>query len=311
MAYSFAAISAADLAYLAADKPILGSQSIPTLTATSTTAWWHNSGGVTDRTDASYPARRAYDGFPCFVTKPTTASADKTWYYSMQLGVLATFDFVAIIGHNFGTLHAGGALTITLEVDDASNFATCVSIPITVTTGTSNARIMVLSLFHTAAAALRYSSVAYARLKITRGATNFTPEIGELYLGKRLQLFHKPNVPYDSYAKTSDIETAKTLGGVIHNTVYARGRRVLGAEWTEENTTLQAAIDSFVSGTNYKTTPFVWIENPYSAPASWHMMVADDANHALPLEDNPAKRTFELTASEQGAEAYYLAKGTY
>jgi len=309
MAYSTANISAADLAYLAADKPILGSQAIP---AAPTACIWHNSGSTTDRTSATYPARRAYDGFGGLVTKPTTASEDKVWYYSMDLAAAGVeFDFVAILGHNFGTLHGGGALTVTLEVDDASNFATCVSIPITTTTGTGNTRIVALVLDHVAATAKRYSAVRYARLKITRGATNFTPEIGELVLGRRLQMYHKPDVPYDTYSLHGNKEVSITQGGVVHSSVFSKGRRQLSASWRNDSTTLQAAISAWVTATSYKTRPFVWIENPYSAPASWHLMVPDDADFNMPLEEQPAIRTFELEATEQGPESHYLNTGTY
>jgi hypothetical protein len=277
-----------------------------------TTAIWHNSGSTTDRTHATYPARRAYDGFAGVVTKPTTVSTDKIWYYSLDTAAAGVeFDFVAIVGHNLGTLHAGGALTVTLEVDDAANFATAVSIPITVTTGTSNARIMTLVLDHVAATAKRYSAVRYVRLKIARGATDFTPEIGELVLGRRLQMCHKPDVPYDSYSLHGNKEVSVTMGGVVHSTIYSKGRRQLAAEWRTDNTTLQAAISSWVAATSYKTRSFVWVENPYSAPASWHLMVADDSDFDMPLDENPAIRVFSLEATEQGPESHYLNAGVY
>lgn len=308
MAYSSAAITAADLAYLAADKPIIGTQ----FKLTPSTCIWHNSGSTTDRTDSTYPARRAYEGLTGFATKPTTASADKTWFLSFVMPwPYVEIDFVGIVGHNFGTLHTDGALTVTLEIDDASNFATAISIPITVTTSTSNARIMALSLKHTGSAALRYSTVRYVRLKITRAATNFTPEIGELVLGRRLQMYYKPDVPYDVYARHSSSETSVTHGGVIYRTTYYKGARTLAASWEDDNSTLHSEIDAFISASDYKTRPFVWIENPNSAPASWNYMCADDVDHALPLDENPSKRVFELQATEQGPESHYLSKGVY
>lgn len=309
MAYSSDSTALAAVAsYIAADKPFLGTQ----FKLTPSACTWHNSGSTTDRTNSTYPSRRAYDGLPGLVTKPTTASADKVWYLSFVMPYpYVDIDFVGIIGHNFGSLHTDGALTITLEIDDASNFATAISIPITVTTSTSNARIMALSLKHTGSDALRYSSVRYCRLKIARGATNFTPEIGDLVLGRRVQMYHKPDVPYDVYARHSSAETTITHGGVIYRTTYYKGARILSAAWEEDNTTLHSDIESFISASDYKTRPFVWIENPNSAPASWHLMVADDVNHFMPLDENPSKRVFELQATEQGPESHYLSKGTY
>lgn len=308
MAYSFAAISAADLAYLAADKPILGYQAIPV----APTVIWHNSGSTTDRTDPLQPARRAYDGFPGWPTVPTGVSADKTWYLSFDLGVYGVeFDFVALVNHNLGTNHSGGALTVTLEIDDASNFASAISIPVTVTTGASNTRLMALSLKHTGSDALRYSAVRYARLKITRGATNFTPSIGELIFGRRLQMYNKPTVPYDTYAKRDQSEKSETQGGIRYLYTYCKGKRLLSASWRIADATLMASISSWMASASYKSRGFVWIEAPYTAPNSWHLMTADDAAFDMPCDDNPVARNFALTAQEQGTETYYLATGSY
>lgn len=310
MAWSSASISAADLALLAADKPILGSQSIPVSPLTPPV--WYNSGSTTDRTEAEYPARRAYDGFGDLVTRPTTASVDKEWYFYFETSAAGiSFDFIAILGHNFGTCHSSGALTITLQIADASNFVGGVTIPVHVTTGSSNNRIIALSLYHTGSSALAYSAVRYARLKIVRASNNFTPAIGELILGSRLQMQRKPDVPYDQYAQSGENDFAITQGGVIHSSIYSKGRRVLSAQWTEDSSTVHTQMIAWHTATAAKSRPFVWIENPGTSPSQWGYMVSRDSDLSLELVSNPSTRSFSIEAEEQGPEAYYLSGGTY
>jgi hypothetical protein len=297
------------LAYLAADKPILGSQAIP---VAPTVAIWTESGATdaTDRTLSTNPTRRAYDGYAGVWTCPdSTASA--TWYYTMDLSVAGVqFDFVAFLGHNFGTITTSA---LTLEIADDHDFTapgggTMVSIPIA-STITVNTRVMNLSLFHTGATARRYSTVRYARFKWT--GCDAKPQFGEAFLGRRLQMYHKPDVSYDSYSLHGVKELTATMGGVIHSATYSKGYRRLEAAWRTDNTTLHSEISTWISATSYKTRPFIWIENPNSAPASFHLMVADDADFDFPLEEQPSIRTFELSATEQGPESYYLSSGVY
>jgi hypothetical protein len=304
MAWSSAAISAADLAYLAADKPILASQAIP---VAPTSCIWTETGavGATDRTLSTNPARRAYDGLVGVWTCPD-ATVSATWYYTMDLAAAGVeFDLIAILGHNFGTITVSA---LTLEVSDASNFAGASSIPIA-STITTNTRIMQLSCFHTGAAALRYSAVRYARLKFA--GCDAKPQFGELVLGRRLQMHAKPDVSYDSYSLHGNKEISATQGGVIHSSVFSKGQRHLSAAWRDDSTTRQALVAAWIAATSYKTRPFVWIENPNSAPSSWHYMVPDDADFDYPLEENPSIRTFTIDATEQGPESHYLATGTY
>jgi len=308
MAHAHVALAAYESARLLLNKPIFGTQAILSQPGA---AIWHNSGSTADRTDTNYPARRAYDGFGHLMTKPTAVSPDKTWYYSLDISVGGVeFDMLAIIGHNLGTLHAGGALTITLEVDDLSDFSAAHSIPITVTTTTSNLRIMQLDLHHTGAVPLRYSSVRYARLKLTRGATNFTPEIGELILGRRRQLKHTPKLPYDATSLHSTSERFETIGGVIGRSIYAAGKFHLSASLDAfESTYIADAIAAFI-GCSYGTRPFVWVPLPNSAPGSWYLMSIDEPDFDYPIEDF-ARRTWQLEATEQGPENYYLARVVY
>lgn len=308
MAYSSAALAAYESARFALDKPVFLTQAIP---ISPTSAKWHNSGSTTDRTDPDYPARRAYDGLPGFVTKPTTVSADKEWYY--ELGISAAgveFDALAIIGHNLGTLHAGGALTVTLEVSDAANFAGAVSVPITVTAGASNYRMLILDLHHTGAVPLRYSAVRYARIKIIRGATNFTPEIGELLLLRRRQMKYAPSLPYDPTSLHSVSETARTMGGVNYRTSYASGFYHLSATLVSHESGYVADAIAAFRDTNYGTHPFVWLPLPTSAPTSWYLLNIDDPDFDYPVE-GLAKRTWQLEATEQGPENYYVSRGVY
>jgi hypothetical protein len=308
MALSFAALEAYETTYYGLDRPILGVQAIP---ITPDLAKWHNGIAWTDRADPVYPARRGYDGFNGFWTQPTTVDPHSIWcYYLTTTTSPITFDFVAIINHNFGTLHAGGALTITLEVDNASDFPASHQIPLTVTTSESNSRIMVLDLHHTGAVPLRYSDVPYTRLKIARGSKDFTPRLGEIILGRRYQQKHRPRLPHDPTSLHGTSENTETMGGVIYVSTFAKGRRHLSASIRETDATQISNLNAWFRGCEYGTRPFVWIENPYTAPNSWHSMVLDAPDHDFPTQEF-ADRNLTIEATEQGPENCYLDRAVY
>jgi hypothetical protein len=305
MAWSSAEISAADLALLAADKPILGSNAIP---ASPTTAIWSEVGGAasTDRTYAGYPTSRAFDGLCHYYTRPDITTT-ATWYLVFNFGSTIEFDFIAILGHNFYDI---GVTAVTLEVSDAADFSGAVSIPVK-SSFANNLRFIQLAPHHTGSVGLRYSSVQYARLKITHSG-NFTvqPLIRELILGRRCQLKRKPNAPYDPTSLHSSSSLLSTEAGVVYAYAMSMGRRNLEATLEEYESTYIEEIIAWFRRINYGTAPFLWIENPTTSPASWNFFVLSDSNLNFPVQ-NYLDRVVQISAIEQGPESYYLDRGLY
>lgn len=305
MAWSFAALASYETARLALDKPLVAAQKIP---SSPTTCRWNTAGtcAAADQSDTSYPARNAYDGFPGFATK-TDGTLASTWYLVFDLGSAFSFDCAFIVGHNFGTL---SLTTVELYVADDSAFTTSLTKVADFGTPSDDGRLQDLALDHaedlgrahdTAASAgpNRYTS-QYVRLKLSRGS-NFTPSLGELILGRRRQLQFKPMRPFDEYAFNENAELEEYESGLVSKYNYARrGFSLNGNLWVTDSTYRDDLVGFFRDCRG----SMVWIDNPNSAPASFHMMMRNG-----PLSIPRVKyglREHVLTAVEQGPESYYL-----
>ena len=295
MAYSAADLSAADIASAAADKPILGALMVYAPTSKEWSAAGAFSGA--DATAADSPARRAYDGFTDLITKPSSAAV--TWYYLLDIiAAGVAIDFVAILGHNFGTITG---LTVTLEIADNSEFTTNLLAIASMSPGTSNDRLIDLVLESGGGTARRYSAVQYARLKIT--GTSGTPEIGELILGQRCQMQYKPNRPYNPNLTAADSEGFRSKSGIKTTYIQNRGARRLIAGLTVSGSTKIDDVETWWSNTRQGTQPFVWIEDPNTSPASFHLMSFEDDSPQLDFNEiGPNHRELNIQAIEQGPD---------
>jgi hypothetical protein len=297
MAYSSAALASRETTYFAADKPLVAVNAI----VSPSTKKWTETGTVaaTDRTLAANPAARAYDGLPGLLTKPDSTAAS-TWYLVFDMGTTGIeFDCAFLIGHNFGTL---ALTTVQLQIANAADFATDL-----VTIGDFGApanddRLADYVLHSGGGSALRYSTVRYVRLKLSKGG-NFTPQLGELVLGRRRQFDRKPDRPFDDYGLHNEVDVTKTLGGLSLVTAHFRNQFRLDAEWPIESSDYQTDWQAFWTGCN---GAFVWCYSPTSAPASWHLMARDQEDIDLGMI-GPYERTAKLEAVEQGPSLYFLA----
>ena len=307
MAITWTTLTTAETANLTADKPLLGAQVIP---VSPDVKIWTEIGETTstDRTDSDYPARRAYDGKWQYDTRSNgatqTVGSDEVVYYVMDLGVTGvSIDFVAFGNHNFNTL---GLTHVAVEFGTSSSFSTAYEVCDWGTIADDKRKIE-LDLHHTGSFPLRYSGVRFVRLKLVRPTSSFTPQLGELILGSRAQWPFNPIRPWDptSYSGVDELTIAKS--GSASRQTYAKGRFDLEAEATAKDS---AFIDSLIAWfeNDYGQRPFVWVENPNSAPDDWHLMVKRDVEFAFPYS-GPVKREHTLRAFEQGPERYYLARG--
>jgi len=297
MAWSAAALTAAEIADLAADKPLVATQAIPT---TPTVQRWNLTGATdgADKTLSTAPVRWVHDGQGGLASEHDSTE-DSTWYLVFQFPSAIEFDCAFILNHNFNTL----SLTdVELHIADNGAFDSNLQTIYDFGAPASDDRLVALTLKHTGAAALRYSGVLYARLKMV-AAGNVTPEIGELILGRRRQLPRNPDMPWSPYGRANAYDLVRTDGGVVHVANRHRNRRDLALEWPIEGATY---VSDWLAFWDACDGPFVWCENPTSAPAAWHLMVRNQ--EAIDLEqENATLYRAKLNAIEQGPERLYLA----
>lgn len=291
MAWSSAALSADELAQMAADKPILGGSQV---LEDATDAQWRQSGSFasgSDETDSDWPARRAYDRQDYLQTRPD--SSQNTWYMIFQLPAVE-FDFLAIFNHGMG------GETVSAEVADDNAFSTNLQEIYSVTAG--GGRIVSFSLKHTGSDALRYSSVDYFRLKVV--GTNILPRLGEIWLGRRRQLDQQPLVPWDEKAKRSSVDYFESASGVRHAYIRNQGQRLMAATFNPHTTTYKDAIENWFSDCDYGGSPFVYCDKPTTSPTDAVVMSLDAPELVFP-QVGPFERNVTIMASELGPN--YLA----
>jgi hypothetical protein len=302
MAYSSAALSANVLAAMAADKPlILGTNVLRDMAAAD--LQWRTTGSFSSGssgTDTSYPTRRLYDGYVSLATRPS--SAQNTWYLLMQWSSAVAFDSICIIGHNFG------AMTVTLQVaDDAAFTSNLVTLATWTLAGATLKRQTSFALTHAGGSALKYSAVSYARLKFD--GTSLRPEIAEILLGERRQLLHNPAEPWAPDDYHSEVSDVRTLGGQMTRYMWYRGQRRISAELsTYDTASATDLVTLYTTDLAYGTKPFLWVDQPTTAPQKAFLMMLDDPDQSIPY-DGPCERNWQIEATEQGDR--FVSEETY
>lgn len=292
MAWSSAALESYETTRLAADKPLVAAQAIP---VSPSTARWNTAGTVAaaDQSDSDYPALRAYDGLVGLDTR-TDGTLASTWYYVIDAGELIEFDTWFMNNHNLSAL-----TTITLEIADDAAFTT--SLQQIGSIAPASGRLQDIDL-NNGAAAQRYSA-QYIRIKLVDGV-NFTPQIGEIILGRRRQLEYCPNRPFNRYSLHNETNVVTTQGGVRHRTLYYQNQFVLNMGFTWDNSD---SVDDWVAFFKQVRGSFVWVLEPNSAPGSWHLIDREPDDLDMELAASPSTYRVSLAGFEQGPEAFFLA----
>tara|TARA_A100001391_G_scaffold199581_2_gene182805 strand:+ start:4241 stop:5290 length:1050 start_codon:yes stop_codon:yes gene_type:complete len=263
MAYSATQLAETQRTAFEKDNPVLLGENALELVPTSTQGWrsWdsssfggdNNFGAYTvsgvnyDATDSNFPAKRMSDRFTHRVSralKPTgisTAYNDR-WSFIFKFTSGFTFDSVAILGHNLGTLSktfgtsaSGNAFTIKLGVSDDGNTWTTIA---TFTDPQTDKPLVSFNLANGSGSPstfATFSGVVYFGISIVcasaqMGQTAATlPEIGELVVGQRLQLLHQARVPYSDRATFNVSEREPGVTGVSAVDISnAGGRNIRG-----------------------------------------------------------------------------------
>jgi len=297
VAYSLGTLSAAVQSALLADKPMM----VPTNLAEfpQTAAQWRTAGSWasgSDDTATGYGGRRAYDRFPNSQTKGTTAGTTFYLIFDMHttaatVGDAGTFDTVAILNHNLGTLlGAGETAAVSVEISDNSNFSSAYEVA-NRTNITTDKRLIWWSLGVPEGTTYKtITGARYARVKITTSASIAAPSIGQVIFGRRYQMSQRSNVPYDDEQYQSTVVDFRSQGGVVSRYKRNSGGRVFEPSWNptgsdgfglDDVTTLR----SWFKNCDYGSRPFLFIDKPYSeretaftsVTRAGHYVVADPA----------------------------------
>lgn len=292
MAWSRTELSAADLAAMAADKPLfVGTNCLRDPSAVE----WRTGGSFaagSDGTDSDYPTSQAYDGFAHGLdTRPS--SANDPWYLICDFGEARDFDTVAIIGHNLdGT-------AVAAQVADDNAFATNLqTVASWAPTASDPTRLVSAALDHSGSSSFKYSA-QYFRLYINPTGA-LVPRISELIVGRRRQLQWTANDPYDPALYRTRGDSFRSKSGVMTFAARSVKQRLLDANYTITSGYITTVASLFELDTDGGQHPFLYIPAPSSAVNTAYLMRfagGDVIDHGLPY-DGPVTRAWGLSAEE-------------
>lgn len=291
MALTTPAFSAAEAAALAKDKPFYTGSN--RFASSHTTAWKTGSTATwaagSDVTESGYPGTRMCDDLSNLRGRPNTSNANFCLLFDFGAAGI-DFDVVALLNHNLPA-----AATVSGVVSDANTFSPNQSIG--VATVTAGRRVVIPQ-------ATRFVGVRYLRLLLQLGSS-MKPEIGEVFIGGRVQLNWRPDVPYDDQELASQGVLKTTTPGGITRVVNLgpKGQRRLRAQ----NLLNAAAVQANVLASwkeHGGARPFLWVDNPLTAPYRAAWVHQDDPSIYRPGID-AMKRQWNLEAHEQGP--HYVA----
>jgi len=149
------------------------------------------------------------------------------------------------------------------------------------TINSTNERLLDLELGPIIGQAARYSGVEFVRVDII-SAFSFgvnVPRIGDIFLGRRRQLPHFPNAPYDKTPLESQVSDFESLNGDTQRVVKKRGRMVkplrlvtggIGEPYDYKN-----EIREWYRQTGQGTRRFWWIDDPATAPEARQVLLRE------------------------------------
>jgi len=258
VAFTAAQLSSEVRSAYSKDKPIFLGENILEGVTPANAVWrsWTNSfpfpnytvGGATyDATDTAYPTSRLSDRLTSARSRallPGGISPNNDRWAFVFLSAEFSFDSIAILEHNFGTLskqygtyNSGNTFEINIGLsDDGSNW----TIIETFTDPLTDKPLVSFDLANGSGSPSSYaqfSGATYGAVSIrcvgaAMGSTPSTlPEIGEVVFGKRMQLLHGPIVPYEDRNIGSEvIRYSGSTGTGATFTRYA-GRRIVNANY--------------------------------------------------------------------------------
>jgi len=97
---------------------------------------------------------------------------------------------------------------------------------------------------------------------------DYTPEVGEIVLGRRYQLQRNPNVPWDNKHEVSRTTEQVSLSGVTRRYTFHRGKALRNVVAPLADSSEIAVVDSWWDSTEEGTKPFYWVETASTAAST-------------------------------------------
>ncbi len=293
MAWTSSQLSSASRTAFSNNKPILFGHNI--LEGTTQSAWrtWSTTAPYIDYTayatsatnydadNSSYPLYRVWDGHSYLQSKAALPGAltDTDRWAAVFSFPSATFDSVAIINHNFGTLSNFYGYNANPANPDfyvhavIANDAAFTSSPAKVYTWknpSSDRPLVGFNLSSGGSGWQQYTGVTNSQMSIVcstaaMGTGTGQPAMGEMLFGTRVQLRHQASVPYSDNMLFSEANTISSQGGQFCR--YARSSGGMRFENTYTVTSEgRGDIDTwFTSHISHGIKHFLYIPRPSKA----------------------------------------------
>ena len=307
MAYSAGGLTSAEITSFSNDKPMMVVQQVNGTNYPAAVGWREADGEIADadRTDAAFPAIRAYDDFGSIVTKDTSSTDTEKYFVLNMDSRVVTFDTLFIYGHNFRSI---GAESVALEIANAADFGSgLIEIYKETFSGTTDTRISCFNLnsaggsstYSAGGTAQKYSAVQYIRIKVTFADTSASRqlEMGELFLGKRYSLQRNPDIPWNNKQESSLVTDFISKSGITKRYVMYRGQASRSFRATIAADAEISVIDGWYNDIEEGTRAFTYVETPSSSPQA--MLVMMDATTLLFPLNGPFDRSLTFGMSEQ------------
>lgn len=283
MAWSEAATPAAELALRTADKPWVMTN---VLLDAASINWRDSARNLANRT--AEPTSRLIDGYTDVISRPSDET-DGTYFLEMDLGAEVVFNTVAVIRHGLSS-----GLTFSVEVSDASSFTSPTEIA-TTTIPSGAGRFVIESLAGTGT--YKNITARYVRLKLVRASGTTVPILYEIMLGKRLQLAHNPDVPYDPDAQEISTATAVSISGRRTNYVRHGRKRIMRGDVTVQGDYASGLLQAY-KDSDGGAKPVIY--NPAPATSSVLFLFGFISQAFSMPYAGPLDRAYSLEFEEQG-----------
>jgi len=219
--------------------------------------------------DASFPRDFIKDLVAGNPFKWTESSG--TIFFEIDFGVARSNDTLAIINHNFPT-----GTTFSLKADAAT--------PPTTVRATPLFKEFNIWIGFTAA------SFRYWRLEITLGAGAPTAEMGELYLGTRVDLTSRRSFGFDTGVMHRQVRQETARGCKHHFSLFDRDQFTVLFRTIRD--AMIAELDALERAVNGSRVPFIWI--PDTALTEAFMVRKMGDHRELTVDQNGWDVTLDL-----------------
>ena len=265
---------------------------------------WNVNGETTgaDITASGFPAERTRDAFAHLRTQPNTAvTSVQPLYFVFADSELETPEVdMAVISHPIylgtgNTNLSGIGAQIELQIADDATFSTNLQTIATFSGDFDGTRSFSTDLRHTGSTPLRYDTVFYWRLEFTCSSSTYTPQISEIWLGRRRQIPRFPDEAYDNNEQISNFSEAGSETGIITRYVRNAGRAVRDVRATIDQASEYTEISTWWTECKLGTRPFFWFEDQL---AGTPYLMTPPPRFFAPLEGGPNLRVWEARFEE-------------